>query len=398
MLEPVLITGPNFSGRSHALRTLLVENGRHGFFVGPYAEAALSGLSSAVADEIEIYRSLKPLAQRPLFIGVETADAVVRRPATLSGGEQALLALHCFALSDYDAIGVDTALEQLDRLNRERALNFLNACGDANLRAVVIDNRVSQRDGWTICRSVPHDVGFELDFPGLIAMLRPQSAPVLDVLGLCFRYRSGHEIFRHVDLCLAPGRAYRLTGPNGSGKTTFFKILAGVLTPTGGRLLRNGAPYRPSREGNRVFALSMQNPDHQWCGATLAEDMARRKAQLNPVASARFPSLPVLASLAHKLGWTSLDQPLYEFPLAARKRLSWLWPLAGVMPWVFLDEPSVGQDQATRHELARAITHMAKIGHGVMVVTHDDEFAAEIPHVELRIQDRTIIQQVVPVG
>ena len=42
----------------------------------------------------------------------------------------------------------------------------------------------------------------------------------------------------------------------------------------------DGAPYAPSSEGNRVFAFATQNPDHQWCGATLAEDLARRRAAL----------------------------------------------------------------------------------------------------------------------
>ena len=37
-----------------------------------------------------------------------------RKPPTLSGGEQVLLALHCFSRSGYAAIGIDTALEQLD--------------------------------------------------------------------------------------------------------------------------------------------------------------------------------------------------------------------------------------------------------------------------------------------
>ena len=97
---------------------------------------------------------------------------------------------------------------------------------------------------------------------------------------LSFRYPGGRDIFRDVDLLLEPGRAYRLTGPNGAGKTTLFKLLAGVLAPTAGALTLDGAPYAPWRTGNRIFALATQNPDHQWCGATLAEDLARRRSAL----------------------------------------------------------------------------------------------------------------------
>ena len=161
---------------------------------------------------------------------------------------------------------------------------------------------------------------------------------------LSFRYPGGRDIFRDVDLLLEPGRAYRLTGPNGIGKTTLIKLLAGVLSPTAGALTLDGAAYAPWRSGNRIFALATQNPDHQWCGATLAEDLARRRAALARH-SIRLPSDDELAKLASCLGVRSLDQHLYELPLVARKRLSWLWPLAGAMPWIMLDEPTLGQDQ-----------------------------------------------------
>jgi energy-coupling factor transporter ATP-binding protein EcfA2 len=72
-------------------------------------------------------------------------------------------------------------------------------------------------------------------------------------------------------------------------------------------------------------------------------------------------------------------------PLVARKRLSWLWPLTGTMPWIMLDEPSVGQDRPTRDALAAAISFLAARGHGVVFVTHDDAFAAGIAHRPIRL-------------
>jgi energy-coupling factor transporter ATP-binding protein EcfA2 len=189
---------------------------------------------------------------------------------------------------------------------------------------------------------------------------------------------------------LEPGRAYRLTGPNGAGKTTLFKLLAGVLAPTSGAISLDGVTYAPWRTGNRVFALAAQNPDHQWCGATLAEDLARRR-----VALARhkinLPPDSEMAALAACLGVRSLDQHLYELPLVARKRLSWLWPLAGAMPWIMLDEPTLGQDHATRAALAETIGRLSTLGYGLLFVTHDDAFAAQIEHSPLRLSDGAVL-------
>ena len=45
-----------------------------------------------------------------------------------------------------------------------------------------------------------------------------------------------------VDLELEPGHVYAMLGPNGSGKTTWMKMTAGLMKPTSGEILFNGAP------------------------------------------------------------------------------------------------------------------------------------------------------------
>jgi len=97
-----------------------------------------------------------------------------------------------------------------------------------------------------------------------------------------------------------------------------------------------------------------------------------------------------VSALAGALGISSLDTHLYELPLAARKRLSWSWPFAGVHPWIMLDEPTVGQDSATRDALANHLTVLCARGYGVMFVTHDDDFAARLPHGVLTVADCTL--------
>jgi energy-coupling factor transport system ATP-binding protein len=162
-----------------------------------------------------------------------------------------------------------------------------------------------------------------------------------------------------------------------------------VLAPSSGTIALDGAPYAPWREGNRIFALAAQNPDHQWCGATLREDALRRRAALARLGLA-VPEEAALAALAALLGVPSLDQHLYELPLTARKRLSWLWPLSGALPWIMLDEPTIGQDRAMRAALGRTIDRLAALGHGVVFITHDDAFAGAIGHRVLRVAAGTV--------
>ncbi len=393
MARRELISGPNFSGRSAALMALLRGGAfaPESFYIGPYSEAALSGLSSTIADEIELYGAMKTSFRRPPFSLIDVAAFSQREPQTLSGGEQVLLALHCFSLSGYQALAIDTALEQLDQDNRDAALDYLDPHRNLIDAVALIDNRLPPPlPGWPCAERVADTAEFACDPCRVIADLPRHQTPAIAIRGLTFAYRHGNEIFRDVDLALDGGAAYRLAGPNGAGKTTLLKLLVGVLAPTSGEFLLGGEPYRPWRQGNRAIALATQNPDHQWCGATLRDDLTRRRSALARWVDPALVADTRMETLAAALGIRSLDAHLYELPLAARKRLSWLWPLCGPLPWVMLDEPSIGQDLATRTALAAAIGRLTALGYGVLFVTHDDDFAGRIPHHVLAIGEQQV--------
>lgn len=380
------IAGPNFSGRSEALLALL-RNGAldpRCFFIGPYAEAALSGLSSNIVDEIALY-SARAVRERPVFSRLDVEAARLRKPQNLSGGEQVLLALQCFSLSAYNTVGVDTALEQLDSANRAAALDYLS---NNSFNTVLIDNRTAPRD-WDQSIRDETPPAYVIDWPALAASIVPHEAPAIEIKRLNFAYRGGGPIFSDAS-ALLPRGAHRLYGANGAGKTTLLKILVGALAPSSSEITLGGKPYAPWRDGHAPIAIATQNPDQQWCGATLEEDMDRRRAALRP--GAKMPDNTQLAKLAQALGIAGLDQHLYELPLAARKRASWLWPIASAHPWIVLDEPTVGQDQDTRENLARLLARMCAAGYGIIFVTHDDEFADMLPHRLLRVENAAISQ------
>jgi energy-coupling factor transporter ATP-binding protein EcfA2 len=384
MARREFISGPNFSGRSRFLLARARDIGAATYFIGPYAEAALSGLSSTIEDEIQIYRAKDRARDRPLF---ERPRAALRqKPQSLSGGEQVLLALHCFSISAYGSVAIDTALEQLDTRNRAQALDYL---GGGGFDVVLTDNRAQPR-GWDCRELSARGSSFTCDWEGLRRAIAPHRAPQIVVQHLFFGYRPDTDIFHDAKVVLEPGQAHRLSGPNGAGKTTLLKILVGALAPRSGQISLGGAPYEPWRTGNRALAMATQNPDQQWCGATLFEDMGRRRAALSGHPGHAMLAEDRISALARQLGVASLDQHLYELPIAARKRISWLWPFAGAHPWIMLDEPTIGQDAETSRALARTLEQLREAGYGVMFVTHDDGFAALVPHRVLRIEDKRI--------
>src|SRR5207244_4016316 len=135
--------------------------------------------------------------------------------------------------------------------------------------AVLIDNTLERPAGWAEHGCATQAPAFVSDLAAMTAGLKARTAPTIAIARLSFGYPGGRAIFGALDLTLEPAKAYRLAGPNGAGKSTLFRLLAGVLAPLSGSIALDGVTYAPWRTGNRIFALATQNPDHQWCGATL---------------------------------------------------------------------------------------------------------------------------------
>jgi ABC-type multidrug transport system ATPase subunit len=78
--------------------------------------------------------------------------------------------------------------------------------------------------------------------------------PVLVVNGMARRFGT-HEVVHSLDLRLEPGERVALCGPNGSGKTTVLRCMAGTVTPTSGRISIGGHPAG-SLEARRLVGAS----------------------------------------------------------------------------------------------------------------------------------------------
>ena len=99
---------------------------------------------------------------------------------------------------------------------------------------------------------------------------------VLTASGLTMRYHSTLAL-DNLDMNLPQGKIVGLLGPNGSGKTTFIKLAAGLLTPTAGQITVCGekigtAPISAVRFGwssswisFRIFTRTSTAPGRRKC-------------------------------------------------------------------------------------------------------------------------------------
>lgn len=131
-------------------------------------------------------------------------------------------------------------------------------------------------------------------------------------------------------------------GPNGSGKTTFLRLLAGVLHSSSGRVMFNGADI--TKEYSRYKRYLGYLPQEfgfypEMTGRNFLYYMARLKG----LPSSLYPDR--VASLAECVGITAfLDRAIDGWSTGLRRRLGIAQTLLNDPDVVILDEPMVGLD------------------------------------------------------
>ena len=85
---------------------------------------------------------------------------------------------------------------------------------------------------------------------------------MLELKNISYEVEGGKEILRNVSLTI-DDRFVAITGPNGGGKSTLAKIIAGIYQPTGGQILLDGEDITHmsiSDRANRGISYAFQQP------------------------------------------------------------------------------------------------------------------------------------------
>lgn len=164
-----------------------------------------------------------------------------------------------------------------------------------------------------------------------------------------------------VDLALQRGELLALLGPNGAGKTTAVALLLGLIRADGGRAELLGADPQTLAPRRCVGAMLQSG--------SLPETL--RVGELLAMTANYYPRPRALSECANMAGIADLlKRPYGKLSGGQQRRVQFALALCGRPKLLFLDEPTVGLDLASRERLWTTIRALVAEGCAVLLTTH----------------------------
>ncbi len=398
--ERVLVAGPSGCGKSTLVRCLtgLIPHLYHGMLEG---EVWLDGLRTVDAPMWQLAERAGLVFQNPaaqmlaqsveeeIIFGLEnlglsreiirerlesTLDLFglepmrKRTPQTLSGGEQQKLALAATTARCPQVLVLDEPLSMLDGTAATELVQHLTDLADAGTTVVVCEHREEYLGAVPKLRTVSLEgpVANDAAIPKLEPYLHEPQARRLEVKGLTVAL-GGRPVLQDLSFSAEMGHVVAVVGRNGVGKTTLLRALVG-LQKHEGTITMNGA--RPD------LGMVFQNADLQLFNATVRDEILYRVPE---------PDMDLYDWLLEALGLARYEEvPPLLLSEGEKKRVA----LATVLMrrprhGLLLDEPSLGQDAAHKHQLIQVARALAEAGQLVVLTTHDLTLAAQADRLAL---------------
>ena len=199
----------------------------------------------------------------------------------------------------------------------------------------------------------------------------------IEVKNLSFSYKKDEPVLKHISFNIHEGSYVSIIGHNGSGKSTLARLLIGLLAPSDGEIYICGelATNKNIRSLRSKIGLVFQNPDNQFIGATVEDDIA---FGLENRQVPREKMQEIIKKFAKRVG---MDEFLTNEPSrlsgGQKQRVAIAGALALEPEIIIFDEATSMLDPKGKSDIKWLIDEMRKANPNLTIlsITHDVEEA-----------------------
>lgn len=208
---------------------------------------------------------------------------------------------------------------------------------------------------------VQSGIPFPLSNPNHQFMIGEEAIQVKNV---AFRYnRKMDYILENLQFSLKKGEFYTLLGGNGSGKSTFLKVIGGLFNPESGKV-------KLKHKWN--IGYLPQNPKLFFIQDSVGKEIQDAVQKWNITSSIEIEQLQKELRIEHL--W---NQHPYDISGGELQKAALLCLLLRKPDLLLLDEPTKGLDPISKENLARILQRLNANGVTILMSTHDVEFAGK---------------------
>ncbi|WP_236196586.1 cytochrome c biogenesis heme-transporting ATPase CcmA [Pseudomonas glycinae] len=190
------------------------------------------------------------------------------------------------------------------------------------------------------------------------------TSPVLQTVALACE-RDLRLLFDNLELRLASGDMVQISGPNGSGKTSLLRLLAGLMQPTDGQVLLNGKPLGEQRSelarnllwiGHAAGIKDLLTPEENLAWLCALHQPAERDAIWQALAAVGLRGFE--------------DVPCHSLSAGQQRRVALARLYLDSPPLWILDEPFTALDKQGVAQLEEHLARHCERGGLVVLTTH----------------------------
>lgn len=218
---------------------------------------------------------------------------------------------------------------------------------------------------------------------------------LIEIKDICKVYNPGENEVRaldHVSLNIQKGEFVAIIGQSGSGKSTLMNMLGCLDVPTSGIYILNGSDVSDLTD-DELSDIRNQEIGFIFQGFNLISG-------LNAMENVELPLIyrGVGKKERHRLAVNALtkvglehrlDHKPAEMSGGQQQRVAIARAIAQAPPVILADEPTGNLDSASSKEIIQILKQLHKEGRTVIIITHDNEIAAQAKRV-IRIRDGRI--------